>query len=98
MIEKIKIIYDKIQSEFLSKSEFNTKEFRNELKIRLEELLPNTIIKCDEENNNPIIVESCCIVAKVNWIENETHKYCVLIFGNNLYKIIEIQKILENYY
>ena len=70
---------------------FNTKKYRTEFKERLEKEIVNSVIKCDEENNPPDVVDLCCLVAKVSWVENHQHKYykyCDLIFGQpELFKV-----------
>jgi len=84
MIEKIQEVYERINNEFLSMSPFgpmNSKSYRTEFKQRLENEIVNSVIKCDEENNQPNVIDFCCLVAKVSWAENHQQKYCDLIFG-----------------
>lgn len=95
MINKIKEVYIRINTEFLSMCPFgpmNTKNFREKFKQRLESEIENSIVKCDEENNTPDVIDSCCIVAKVSWIEGNIEKYCNLVFGQ-LEKTLELQDI-----
>lgn len=84
MIKKIQEVYERINNEFLSMSPFgpmNNKNYRTEFKQRLENEIPNSVIKCDEENNPPDVIKFCCLVARVYWVENHQQKYCDLIFG-----------------
>lgn len=99
MIEKIKEVYERINNEFLSMSPFgpmNSKNFRTEFKERLENEIVNSVIKCDGENNPPEVIDFCCLVAKVSWIENYQEKYCNLIFGQPEQAMILQQKLLTN--
>jgi hypothetical protein len=96
MIEKIKEVYERINNEFLLMSPFgpmNTKQFRTEFKERLQNEIVNCVIKCDEENNSLEVINSCCLVAKVSWVENHKEKYCNLVFGQPE-QAMEIQKKL----
>ena len=94
MIEKINEVYERINNEFLSMSPFgpmNSKNYRTEFKQRLENEIVNSVIKCDEENNPPDVIDFCCLVAKVSWIENHQQKYCDLIFGQPE-QVIKLQR------
>lgn len=86
MIEKIQEVYERINNEFLSMTPFgpmNTKNYRTEFKQRLETEIVNSVIKCDEENNPPDVIDCCCLATRVSWIENHQQKYCDLIFGQS---------------
>lgn len=50
------------------------------LKTILEDKLPGYIIKCDEENNPPSVVDSQNIMARVSKIVNGTTFYVDIIF------------------
>ena len=94
MIEKIQEVYERINNEFLSMSTFgpmNSKNYRTEFKQRLENEIVNSVIKCDEENNPPDVIDFCCLVAKVSWTENHQQKYCDLIFGQPE-QVIKLQR------
>jgi hypothetical protein len=94
MIEKIQEVYERINNEFLSKSLFkpmNNKSYRAEFKQRLENEIVNSVIKCDEENNPPDVIDFCCLVAKVSWNENHQRKCCDLIFGQPE-QVIKLQR------
>ena len=94
MIKKIQEVYERINNEFLSMSPFgqmNSKNYRTEFKQRLENEIVNSVIKCDEENNPPDVIDFCCLVAKVSWVENHQQKYCDLIFGQPE-QVIKLQR------
>lgn len=83
-LEKIQVVYEKINGEFLLASPLgptNNRNFREEFKETLEKEIPGSTVKCDEENNPPDVIESNCIVAWVSWVEDNSYKYCKLIFG-----------------
>ncbi len=80
MLNKIQEVYERINNE-LPFGTFNDKKFRTEFKERLQNEFINCNIKCDEENNPPEVIDNCCLIAKVSWIENNKLKYCDLIFG-----------------
>jgi len=78
----------------------NDGKFRLEFKRRLEnEILDigisqeDYLIKCDEENNSPEVIDSFCLVATVFWIEKFQYKYCNLIFGQDE-NVIKFQSLL----
>lgn len=84
MIDKIQEVYERINNEFLSMGSFgpiNSKSYRTEFKERLQNEFHNSVIKCDEENNSPDVINFCCLVTKISWTENHQQKYCDLIFG-----------------
>lgn len=94
MIKKIQEVYERINNEFLSMGHFgpmNSKNYRTEFKQRLENEIVNSVIKCDEENNPPDVINFCCLVAKVSWVENHRQKYCDLIFGQPE-QVIKLQR------
>ena len=94
MIKKIQEVYERINNEFLSMNPFgpmNSKNYRTEFKQRLENEIVNSVIKCDEENNPPDVINFCCLVAKVSWVENHQQKYCDLIFGQPE-QVIKLQR------
>lgn len=94
MIEKIKEVYERTNNEFISMSPFgpmNSKNYRTEFKQRLENEIVNSVIKCDEENNPPNVIDLCCLVAKVSWVENHQEKYCNLVFGQPE-QVIKLQR------
>ena len=81
----IQEVSNTIDEEFLFNSQyggsFNTRETRQRLKHRLEEVIPFSVIKCDEECNPSAFIDKCCIVAKVSWKENAWEKFTYLVFG-----------------
>ena len=87
MIELIKEVYEKINNELNQK--YNTKTLRLEVKEWLEREIPNSVIKCDEENNTPDVIDSSNMVAKVSQTENHQLKYYDLVFGVKINQIIQ---------
>ncbi len=95
MMKEIQEVYERINNELLSMSPMgpmNTKEYRKQFKERLENEIPHSIIKCDEENNSPNVIYFCCLMVKVSWTENHQQKYCDLIFGHPE-QVIKVQRI-----
>lgn len=77
-------VYEKFNNEFIYMSPFgpmNDRIFRAAFKERLENKIANSIVKCDEENNTPEVIDYCCLIAEVMWEENYRKKYYKLIFG-----------------
>jgi hypothetical protein len=100
MIDKIKEIYERIDNDFLLTELINNVKSRSEFKRRLEnEILDigisqkDYLIKCDEENNSPEVIDYSCLVATVFWIEKFQYKYCNLIFGQ-AENVIKFQSLL----
>jgi len=44
----------------------------------------NCLIKCDEENNSPFILNNDCLVARIYIKEGLSFNYIDLIFGDNV--------------
>lgn len=83
MIEKIISAYENLNAELIKTMPFNDSKTREMIRTKLEDELTDCNIKCDEENNPPLIIDECVAVAKV-WWKGEGHeiKYVDLIFGN----------------
>jgi hypothetical protein len=81
MLEEIKGCFDNFFSLYL---EFNDKVTRDFLigvfKLNLEKHDPNVIVKCDEENNPPDVIDNGLLRATILW---DKDKYCNIEFGTN---------------
>lgn len=86
LLDKIREVYERIQNEFLSMSPFgpmNTKEYRLQFKERLENEFIGSVVRCDETNNTPNIIDNHGLVARVSFPIPDSigYKYLDLIFG-----------------
>ncbi len=72
-----------IRQEFQEGTYLNDKKTRQHLKERIQqELGPDIIVKCDEENNPSSVIDSNIIIARVTWINlSRIEKYIDLTFG-----------------
>jgi hypothetical protein len=68
----------------------------NSLRSKLD---PSIRITCDESNNGPEIMDSGKIWAHLEWFENNTIKFCDIIFGETItlqeFRDIRIDEILK---
>jgi len=82
---KIENIYKELNEIFINSLSFgnaNNEGVRNLFKVKLQNEFPNYQIKCDNENNSPLVVNSNTLIARlaVKGIRDEW-RYCVLVFG-----------------
>ncbi len=63
-IAKITNVYNNIAPIIVGK--LTDKITRNEIKLLMEEALPEYIIKCDEENNPPKVIDSGNIIIRIS--------------------------------
>jgi hypothetical protein len=82
MIAKIKRVYNEINDKYVNEGLLNDKKFRERLKKDLLSMLGTEIIvRCDEANNNPSIVDMNIAVVDLRWNENHCYHNCTLAFG-----------------
>lgn len=72
----------------------NTEVTRNEITIKLQEILPDVNIICNDENNTSLVIEFCCLVADLYWFSDNTEQHTQLIFGN-VEQVERLQRIIE---
>ena len=63
-IPKITNVYNNIAP--VIAGEYPDKKIRNEIKLLMEEALPEYVIKCDEENNPPEVMDSGNVFVMVS--------------------------------
>ena len=95
MKEKIQEVREKLNNEICAAMPINNKSTREFIKTRLEEELGDSVlvIKCDEENNSPEIVDMNCAIARVSWLDSCQAKYSNLIFGQDV-QVLQLQQKL----
>jgi len=82
MIEKVIKVYEALNTILNLDMPVNNVDTRDRVKAHLEDELPNCIIKCDEENNQPILIDECVAIARVQWLSKAMEiTYVDLIFG-----------------
>jgi hypothetical protein len=95
MIESVIKAYEALNAELQNDMPVNDNKTRDRIKTSLENQLPHCEIKCDEENNNPEIIETCVAVARVSWINKAMEiSYVDLIFGTPQ-QVMKIQNLLQ---
>lgn len=64
---------------------YNTKEFRDEIKLRLEKELKQVHTKCDKDNNTPEIIDNGKLAISFKWVSNKgkEKRYHILIKPTN---------------
>lgn len=86
MGEKIERVYKEINESLLNSMPFNEPKTREWVRNTLREAFGNlTAIKCDDENNPPIVVDQQLLIAKIMWnadyCNQYGYKYVEMIFG-----------------
>lgn len=83
MIDKINEVYNNIKHKY-SNGVKNNNEQRQQITSYLRrELGEHVDIKCDEENNPPIVANLDCIIVTIKWnIQHSSFDYTYMVFGN----------------
>jgi len=83
MIKKVIKSYETLNAELLAEMPINDSKTRKFIQDRLKLDLPDCNIKCDEENNSPMLIDQCVAIVKVWWINNKNEiTYVDLVFGS----------------
>jgi hypothetical protein len=102
MRAKIEDAYKFVNDTLCNEMPINTQTTRKWVIEKLEAKLEHeVVVKCDEENNPPDVINQCLLVAKVMWnsdyLNTWGYKYVTMIFGQpEAVAVYQNQELLDN--